>query len=116
MAEFRLDPGARISQDLPGDYNTFLVVLEGEGPIGSDATLMRAGQVVWLTRAPENRRSKVALGAASGKLLRLLLFAGRPLREPVVARGPFVMNTEQQIREAYSDYQAGRFGAPQTTG
>jgi quercetin 2,3-dioxygenase len=42
--------------------------------------------------------------------LRVLLYAGRTLREPVVARGPFVMNTEGQIRQAYIDYRAGGFG------
>jgi quercetin 2,3-dioxygenase len=41
--------------------------------------------------------------------LRVLLYAGRALREPVVERGPFVMNTEGHIRQAYIDYRAGRF-------
>jgi quercetin 2,3-dioxygenase len=114
MAEFRLDPGARTSQELPGDYTAFFVVLEGEGRISADATLVRAGQVVWLTRTGERRNSEVELTATTDKILRVLLFAGRPLREPVVARGPFVMNTEQQIRQAYADYQAGNFGLPRT--
>jgi redox-sensitive bicupin YhaK (pirin superfamily) len=39
----------------------------------------------------------------------LLLFAGRPLREPVVFGGPFVMNTQEQIDEAFADFRAGRF-------
>lgn len=43
-------------------------------------------------------------------LLRALLFAGRPLREPVVAHGPFVMNTREQIVQAYEDYRNGDFG------
>ena len=41
--------------------------------------------------------------------LRVLLYAGPALREPVVERGPFVMNTEEHIRQAYIDYRAGRF-------
>jgi quercetin 2,3-dioxygenase len=45
------------------------------------------------------------------KPTRLLLWTGRPLRQPVVARGPFVMNTENQIAEAFSDYNAGLFGS-----
>ena len=40
---------------------------------------------------------------------RMLLIAGKPLREPVVARGPFAMNTDEQIAEAYADLRAGRF-------
>jgi quercetin 2,3-dioxygenase len=112
MLEVRLEPGARISQDLPGDFNAFLVVLDGEGRIGSDATQVGAGKVVWLTRGSEHKRSEVELAGSSDKIFRALLFAGRPLHEPVVARGPFVMNTEQQIRQAYADYQAGQFGSP----
>jgi len=46
MGEVRLDLGARIGQELPGDHNAFLVVLEGEGRIGSDATQVRASRVV----------------------------------------------------------------------
>jgi redox-sensitive bicupin YhaK (pirin superfamily) len=70
--------------------------------------------VVWLTRASEHEKSEVELAASSDKILRVILFAGRPLREPVAARGPFVMNTEEQIRQAYADYQAGNFGLPRT--
>jgi hypothetical protein len=44
--------------------------------------------------------------------LRVLLAAGRPLCEPVAAAGPFVMNTEAQLRQAYDDYRAGRFDPP----
>jgi len=60
-----------------------------------------------LTRAAEALSEVEIVGGAAP--LRVLLFAGRPLREPVVARGPFVMNTEEQIRQANADYQAGRF-------
>ena len=76
---------------------------------------MRAGQVVWLTRTVGRKISEVELTAAPDEKLRVLLFAGRPLREPVVAGGPFVMNSEQQIRQAYADYQAGKFGIPETS-
>ena len=113
MLEIRLEVGARIRQELPADYNAFLVVLEGDGLIGSDSiggdqSTVRAGDVVWLTRTDGDGLSEVNI-AAGAVPLRALLYAGRPLREPVVARGPFVMNTEAQIRRANIDYREGRF-------
>jgi quercetin 2,3-dioxygenase len=51
------------------------------------------------------------LSVSAKKPTRFLLWTGRPLRQPVVARGPFVMNTENQIAEAFEDYSAGLFGS-----
>ena len=109
MIEFRLEPGAWARQDLPADYNAVVVVLEGAGALGAKGAPVAAGDVAWLTRGDSAAPSETAIQAGE-KPLRALLYAGRPLREPVVARGPFVMNTEAQIEQAYADYRAGRFG------
>ena len=109
MVEFRLEPGAWVRQDLPADYNAVVVVLEGAGALGKEGAPVKAGDVAWLTRGEDASPSEAAIQAGD-KPLRALLYAGRPLREPVVAGGPFVMNTEAQIAEAYADYRAGRFG------
>ena len=109
LVEFRLEPGAAVSQELPADYNAFLVVLEGEGEIGEARTPVVAGDVAWLTRREDAAPSQTRI-AAGETPLRALLYAGRPLREPVVAGGPFVMNTQAEIAQAYADYRAGRFG------
>ncbi len=109
MVEFRLEPHAWVRQDLPADYNAVVVVLDGAGALGAEGASIGAGDVAWLTRRDDAARSETAIQAGD-KPLRALLYAGRPLREPVVARGPFVMNTEAQIEEAYADYRAGRFG------
>ena len=108
MLEIQLEAAARVRQELPADYNAFIVVLEGDGLIGGDQFPVRAGDVVWLTRKNDDALSEVEIAGGTAPL-RALLFAGRPLREPVAARGPFVMNTEEQIRQAYVDYRAGRF-------
>jgi quercetin 2,3-dioxygenase len=108
MLEVQLEAGARIRQELPADYNAFLVVLEGDGLIGGERSLVHAGDVVWFTRSDADGLSEVTMTGGTAPL-RVLLYAGRPLGEPVVARGPFVMNTEEEIRQAYIDYRAGRF-------
>jgi redox-sensitive bicupin YhaK (pirin superfamily) len=109
IVEIRLAPGSAAVQDLPGDYNGFVVALEGAAVVGANAHHVEAGDVAWLTRDPDAARSEVSLKADKDPL-RALLFAGRPLHEPVVARGPFVMNTEAEIEQAYRDYREGRFG------
>ena len=109
MVEIRLDQGASVRQDLPADYNAVIVVREGEGSIGAEAKFVTAGDVAWLTRSNSGKVSEVAI-RAQHKPLRALLYAGRPLHEAVVARGPFVMNTEAEIEQAYANYRAGRFG------
>jgi hypothetical protein len=109
ILELRLEPGARIRHELPADYNAFLVVLEGDGLIGGERSLVHAGDVVWLTRTDNDGLSEVNIAGGTAPL-RVLLYAGRPLREPVVTRGPFVMNSEEQIRQANIDYREGRFG------
>jgi redox-sensitive bicupin YhaK (pirin superfamily) len=108
MLEVRLEAGARIRQELPADYNAFLVALEGDGLIGAEQSPVHAGDVVWLTRIDDAGLSDLNIAGGTAPF-RALLFAGRPLREPVVARGPFVMNTEEQIRQANVDYREGRF-------
>ena len=109
MVEMRLEPGASVTQDLPADYAAFAVVLAGEGAMGADARPVKSGDVVWLTRN-ETPDPSEAVFRAGETPLRTLLFAGRPLREPVVAGGPFVMNTRAEIEQAYADYRAGKFG------
>ena len=109
MVEIRLDQGALVRQDLPADYNAVVIVLEGEGAIGAERKIVTAGDVVWLTHGESGKESEVAI-RATDKPVRALLYAGRPLHEAVVARGPFVMNTEAEIEQAYADYRAGRFG------
>jgi redox-sensitive bicupin YhaK (pirin superfamily) len=109
ILEIRLEAGASVVQELPGDYNAFVVVLEGAGLVGAPGASISSGDVAWLTRDPDAEVSEVRFSTGETPL-RALLFAGRPLREPVVARGPFVMNDAAQIEQAYRDYREGRFG------
>lgn len=107
MVEMLLEPGARAEQPVSGDDRAFVYVLEGRGRFGAAETPVEAGQVAWLDRGQPSAPSVLPV-AAEGPL-RALFWSGRPLGEPVVARGPFVMNTDEQIRDAYADYRAGTF-------
>ena len=107
MVDFRLDAGATVSQDLPSSYNAFVYVVSGKGRFGAAKTPVREGQVVWFSRGDGEPQSEIVVSADSD--LHAVLWAGEPLREPVVAHGPFVMNTESQVRQAFIDFQAGRF-------
>ncbi|MDB5759903.1 MAG: pirin [Burkholderia sp.] len=105
--DVNLAPGAEVSPDFPADYNAFLVVLEGAGYAGADEREIEAGNVVFLSTSVDSA-SQVRL-RASQRRLRLLVIAGKPLREPIAAGGPFVMNTKEEIEQAFTDYRAGLF-------
>jgi redox-sensitive bicupin YhaK (pirin superfamily) len=105
--EVNLEPGTEVSPDFPADYNALLVVLEGAGYAGANETEIEAGNVVFLSKSLDTA-SQVRL-RASQRRLRVLVIAGKPLREPIAAGGPFVMNTEQEIEQAFTDFHAGLF-------
>ena len=104
-----LPDGAEIIQALPPDMNAFVVVYRGAVLVGDDDAPLAAGALAVLSN--ELASDGVRLQAmGSGEEARLILVAGRPLREPIVQYGPFVMNTQAQIVQAVDDYRAGRFG------
>jgi redox-sensitive bicupin YhaK (pirin superfamily) len=105
---FSLQPGATIRQPVPADYRVFAYGLSGKGFYGEGEA-----------RQEIDARKMVVFGddgdavtlTAGTEPLEVLLLGGVPLKEPVVRYGPFVMNTEDEIRQAVVDYQAGRMGA-----
>ena len=107
FVEMLVDQGASVSQDLPGDYNGYIYVLEGSGTFGENKIEAKKGQAMWLGSADEADKSFIQVHANEN--LRVILFAGPPLKEPIAAQGPFVMNTMEEIRQAYEDYRNGTF-------
>jgi redox-sensitive bicupin YhaK (pirin superfamily) len=108
MVEVSLQPGFAYSQDLPADYNGFIFVLEGSGEFGAAHTGGEEKEVLWLSEEP-HASSEISIRALAVPV-KVLVIAGKRLREPVVARGPFVMNTEEEINQAYKDFRDGKFG------
>ena len=100
-----LEPGTAWTYTLPEGQNAFAYVFEGAATVGGgeDARPLEAGQMGVLGGGG-------ALSLRAGHDgARLILVAGTPLREPVARHGPFVMNTRQELMEAFVDYQEGRF-------
>ena len=108
MLDVRIEPGASFRELLPASDNAFVHVLAGAPKIGDAGTLVQVDQLAWLTRSDEPGPSELTLKSES-TAVRLLIFAGRPLREPVAFGGPFVMNTQAEIRQAFADFRVGRF-------
>jgi redox-sensitive bicupin YhaK (pirin superfamily) len=101
--DLRLNAGKLLSLDLHEGRNTALVLLKGSVQINGAQTA-GVGQLVLFER--EGRQ----LTLEAGEDAVVLLLSGEPIDEPIVGHGPFVMNTEQEIHQAFADFQSGRFG------
>ena len=106
---YRIEPGGVATQQVPGAYNSFAYVVEGEGLFGAEGERAGDGQMVLF--AQDGDQVRIENRADAKATLEVLLIAGVPLNEPVARYGPFVMNTEGEIRQAIEDYQQGRMGA-----
>jgi len=106
--DVELSAGAAFSQPVKRDYNAFLYPYEGSVNVGlRDAARTLDTHHAGVLSAGD--RIAVTAGADG---VRLLVLAGRPLHEPVVQRGPFVMNTRDEIEQAIRDYQSGELTRP----
>jgi redox-sensitive bicupin YhaK (pirin superfamily) len=105
--DLQLPAAAELLLPVTRGYNTLLYVYEGEarvGPVQTPQTLpYRAAGVL-----SDGEKVRIEGGARGAQLL---LLSARPLNEPVVQYGPFVMNTRQEIEQAVEDYRSGRFAA-----
>jgi quercetin 2,3-dioxygenase len=105
-----LQPGAQLRLPWRPDFNALGYVLAGSGSVGADQRPVRTGQLTVFGPGDvltfgANRRAD---GPSEG--MDMLVLGGQPIREPVAAYGPFVMNTRAELVQAFEDYQAGRLG------
>lgn len=101
--DLRLNAGKLLTLDLREGRNTALVVLRGTIEVNGVESV-RQGQLALFDR----KGDQLTLQASEDAVV--LLLSGEPIDEPIVGHGPFVMNTEQEIHQAFADFQSGRFG------
>jgi quercetin 2,3-dioxygenase len=106
-----VEPGAQLRLPWRADFNALAYVLAGSGTVGADQRPVRTGQLTVfgpgdvLTFGAQRRMD------GPSEKLDVLVLGGQPIREPVAAYGPFVMNTRAELVKAFEDYQAGRLGS-----
>ena len=102
--DVHLPAGARFSQAVNSEYSAFLYPYEGRVDVGPNGSARALSSHSAGVLTADGDRIEVAAGPEGA---RFLVLAGRPLREPVVQYGPFVMNTRQEIEQAVRDFQSG---------
>jgi len=103
---FAVRPGGRVAQPLAPEFDGFAFVIAGEGRFGPESQAATPEQVVVF----EHKGDLVVAESAGTATLEFLLIAGVPLGEPIARYGPFVMNTTEEIHQAFEDFRSGRFG------
>ena len=91
-----------VSVDVPEGYTALVYVFEGAAQVGESDYPLTAGKLARL-----DRNGRLVIQAEKGT--RLLVITGKPIGEPIVHHGPFVMNTREEIQQAIRDYSEGRF-------
>ena len=110
MVHASLAPGARLVLPWPAHFNALVYVLGGQGAVGAERRPVETGQL-----AVFGAGCAMVLEAASkqdsrSSALEAVILGGQPIREPIAWYGPFVMNTDQEIQQAFDDFHAGRLG------
>ncbi|HZR97997.1 MAG TPA: pirin family protein [Chloroflexota bacterium] len=105
-----VQPGAEVDLPWRPDFNALVYVLSGHGYVGAERRPAHAGQLAVLGAGDVVRVGADRAQDSRSPALDVYIMGGQPIREPVVQYGPFVMNTRQEIAQAFEDYQAGRLG------
>jgi len=107
IADVTIDPGITTIQELPANFNTFLYVIKGSVKVGEDKKQLDQDQVGWLNLSGEDTPSELKLKAGK-EGVRFVLYAGKPVREHIVAYGPFIADSSEDIKRLYQEYRQGK--------
>ena len=106
-----LSPGAQLAVPWRADYNALAYVMAGHGTVGADRRPIATGQLAVFGPGDAVTLAADPIQESRHPSLDVLLLGGHPIREPVAWMGPFVMNTREEVMQAFADYQAGRLGS-----
>ena len=111
MIHATLGPGAEITLPWREDFNGLAYVLAGRGAVGAERRPVHMGQTaVFGDGGSLTVRADEPAGLAHRRTWRSSCSAGSPIREPMAHYGPFVMNTREELQQAFEDFQKGRLG------
>ena len=103
MLNAKLNEGGKANFSFPANYNTVLLVIEGEVKVNNQEVVPTDHLLLFT-----NEGEDFSIEATANSVV--LILSGEPLNEPIASYGPFVMNTQEQIREAFDDFNNGKFG------
>jgi redox-sensitive bicupin YhaK (pirin superfamily) len=110
VAHITLQPDASVTLPWRKDFNALAYALSGDGDVGLGRTAIHTGQLAVFGSGDTLTLHAAAKQESRHNGLDVVLLGGRPIREPVAWHGPFVMNTRDELVQAFEDFQAGRLG------
>jgi hypothetical protein len=111
MIHATIAPGAELRLPWRRDFNALAYVLSGQGTAGPGRRPIGTGQLAAFDRGDTVVLAADAVQESRSPGLDVLILGGRPIGEPVAWYGPFVMNTQGELAQAFEDYRAGRMGS-----
>ncbi|WP_082233123.1 pirin family protein [Halobacillus massiliensis] len=112
LSEITLSEGTEFTLNTPKNHNAFLYVLAGDIKAGENEVRLKKHGVATLSFIEEGEGESELKIRANKRRTKVLVYSGKPIKEEIVPHGPFVMNSMEEIRQAYDDFRSGKFGPP----